>query len=131
MSSVTVTNITRGPIIINHTELTPIMEAASPRESMASETGEPVISTLPRLSSIFRTISTVVLHQPDNRNPQKLPTSPASPAVSIHSIDKARTSSLTSQAERLRNKFLNRKPSPEREFDSRHEPANSENWNAG
>ena len=114
MSSVTVTNITRGPIIINHTELTPIMEAASPRESMASEAGEPVVS--PRL--VYHP-NDVLSTPPPTRQSQcstKGPTSPASPAVSIHSVDKARTASLTSQAERLRNKFLNRKPSPERDL---------------
>lgn len=126
MSTVTVTNLTRGPIIINHTELTPIMES-SPRESMASETGEPVISTLPRHSSSRS--NDIHSSPPPTRHSQssKLPTSPASPAVSIHSVDKARTSSLTSQAERLRSKFLNRKTSTEGSFTYETEPANPEN----
>jgi hypothetical protein len=107
MSSVTVTNIVRGPIIVNHTELTPIIEC-SPRESMASEPGE--LATTPQLVSTRP--NDVHGTPPSTRHSQssKGATSSASPAVSIHSIEKARTSSLTSQAERLRNKFLNRKP---------------------
>lgn len=110
MSSVTVTNLARGPIIVNHTELTPIMEA-SPRESMASENGEPIVT--PCLISSHS--NDVLSSPPPTRHSQtsKGTTSPASPAVSVHSVDKVRTSSLTSQAERLRSKFLNRKPSPE------------------
>jgi hypothetical protein len=126
MSTVTVTNLTRGPIVINHTELTPIMES-SPRESMASETGEPIISTLPRHSSSRS--NDIHNSPPPTRHSQssKLATSPASPAVSIHSVDKTRTSSLTSQAERLRSKFLNRKTSTEGSFTYETEPGNPEN----
>lgn len=114
MSSVTVTNITRGPIIVNRTELTPIMEAASPRDSMASELGEPVVT--PRLVHLPTDVHSSPPPTRQSQSSNKGSTSPASPAVSVHSTEKARTSSLTSQAERLRNKFLNRKPSPERDL---------------
>jgi hypothetical protein len=114
MSSVTITNITRGPIIVNRAELTPIMEAASPRDSMASELAEPVVA--PRLVHLPTDVHSSPPPTRQSQSSNRGRTSPASPAVSVHSTEKARTSSLTSQAERLRNKFLHRKPSPERDL---------------
>jgi hypothetical protein len=126
LSSVTVTNITRGPIIINHTELTPIMEAASPRESMVSEPGEPV--SPPSLVDIPKDIHSSPPPTRQSQSSNRGPTSPASPAISVHSTERARTSSLTSQAERLRNKFLHRKASPERDLTVDTDAAGSEQF---
>lgn len=99
----------QAPIYVNHTELTPIMEM-SPRESMISETVEPVISSRVQ-SSKGRSSDEhkdVYGSPPPTRHSHSSAKVPMSPTFSTHS-DKARTSSLTSQAERLRSKFLNRK----------------------
>jgi hypothetical protein len=112
MSQVTVTNLSREPIILNRTELTPIMETASPRESVASDLveqmGTPRIVT-PKVHAIS---------PPPTRHSsssKKRATSPDSPSSS-HSGERSRTASLTSQADRLRNKFLHRNRSPPRDL---------------
>lgn len=110
MSHITVTNLSRGPIVINHTELTPILET-SPRESIASDYVEPVAPVVPRTRSNDKLESpTPTRHSSMSK---KRPETPNSPAFSTTSADRTRTSSLTSQAERLRSKFLTRKPSPD------------------
>ena len=106
ITQVKVTNISREPIIVNHTELTPIMET-SPRESMASDYAEQINNAHPASSK--RGSSPPITQS----SSIKRPTTPVSPVVSIQSEDRARSASLTSQAERLRNKFLIRKASSE------------------
>lgn len=110
MSQVTVTNIQRGPIIVNHTELTPILESNSARESMVLD-DEPQIA--PRLMSLKSHSSEERVSRPHTGHSHSSSKDRSSPAVSTHSNDRARSTSLTSQAERLRNKFMNRKAPPE------------------
>jgi len=96
MSSVVVHNLVRGAPVYPHTELTPIIEHSG-RESIGSEVEDyatpPVV---PPKGSPPPTRQS----QGSNRSPSR--------TNSTHSADR-RSSSLTSQAERLRNKFLNRK----------------------
>ena len=105
-------------MIINHTELTPIMES-SPRESMASEPASPIASL--RLVSI-KSRSSDERSPPGTRHSShsgKGAGPPGSPAMSLDgATERARSSSLTSQAERLRSKFMNRngKASPDKEL---------------
>jgi hypothetical protein len=120
MSHITSTELYQGqgPMIINHTELTPIIES-SPRESMASDSASPVAS--PRLVSV-KSRSSDERSPPSTRHSNhsgKGAGSPGSPAMSTHSAtERARSSSLTSQAERLRSKFMNRngKSSPDKDL---------------
>ena len=105
----------QGPMIINHTELTPIIET-SPRESMASESASP--ATSPRLVSV-KSRTSDERSPPSTRHSNHSGKGVGSPAMSIHSTnERARSSSLTSQAERLRNKFIHRngKSSPDKEL---------------
>ena len=108
MSQVTVTNLSREPIILNRTELTPIMET-SPRESVTSDTMEQMGT--PRII----TPKSYVASPPPSSSSKKRPTSPES-LSSSHSGERSRTASLTSQADRLRNKFLYRNRSPQRDL---------------
>lgn len=104
----------QGPMIINHTELTPIMES-SPRESMASESASPRLVSVKSRSSEDRS-------PPSTRHSShsaKGVGSPGSSVMSTHSAaERARSSSLTSQAERLRSKFMHRngKVSPDKDL---------------
>lgn len=108
----------QGPMIINHTELTPIMES-SPRESMVSEPASPIAS--PRLVSM-KSRSSDERSPPGTRHSShsgKGAGSTSSPALSMDGAnERARSSSLTSQAERLRSKFMNRsgKSSPDKDL---------------
>jgi hypothetical protein len=107
MSSVVVHNIVRSAPVYQHTELTPIMEH-SDRESINAaqddyaqdDYAEPPI--VPSKGS-----------PPPTRQSNRSGKSP-SRTDSVHSVG-GRTSSLTSQAERLRNMFL-RRNSPERDL---------------
>ena len=102
MSSVVIHNIVRGAPVYQHTELTPIMEH-SDRESINAaqdDYAEPPV--VPHKGS-----------PPPTRQSNRSGKSP-SRTDSVHSVG-ARTSSLTSQAERLRNMFL-RRNSPERDL---------------
>ena len=96
MSSVVVHNLIRGAPVYPHTELTPIMELSG-RESIGSEPADyaapPVVPTKGSPPPTRQS-------QGSNKSPSR--------TNSTHSADR-RSSSLTSQAERLRNKFLNRK----------------------
>jgi hypothetical protein len=111
ISQVTVTNLTREPMVINRTELTPIMET-SPRESLASDYAEQIASHLVSPKGRVNDLQ----NQQTSLSRSSSIKRPASPATSNHSVDKNRTASLTSQADRLRNKFLNRKTSVESDF---------------
>jgi hypothetical protein len=120
-SQVTASNWSQGPMILNRTELTPIMES-SPRESMASDV-EP--ATVPRILTLKTRPSDDSGKMRDMYG-KSTPTQhshtlsvngPTSPAVSIKSLSRSRSSSLSSQAERLRNKFM-QKSSPERSVDA-------------
>ena len=113
MSHVTPTELYQGqgPMIINHTELTPILES-SPRESMASESASPRLVSVKSRSSEDRS-------PPSTRHSGHSAKGVGSPVMSIHSTgDRARSSSLTSQAERLRSKFMHRngKMSPDKDL---------------
>jgi hypothetical protein len=108
----------QGPMIINHTELTPIMES-SPRESLASEPASPIAS--PRLVSM-KSRSSDERSPPGTRQSSHSGKGAGSTGSIVLSTDganeRARSSSLTSQAERLRSKFMNRngKSSPDKEL---------------
>jgi hypothetical protein len=120
-SQVTASNWSQGPMILNRTELTPIMES-SPRESMASDI-EP--ATVPRILTLKTRPSDdsgmmrdLYGKSPPSQHSHTLSVNgPTSPAVSIKSLSRSRSSSLSSQAERLRNKFM-QKSSPERTIDA-------------
>ena len=112
MSQVTVTNLSREPIILNRTELTPIMETASPRESMVSDVVEQMGTPRIVTPKIHATSPPPTRHSSSSK---KRATSPDSPSSS-HSGERSRTASLTSQADRLRNKFLYRNRSPQRDL---------------
>ena len=101
MSQVTVTNLSREPIVLNRTELTPIMET-SPRESMVSDTVEQMGT--PRIVTPKSHVTTPLPTRHSSAS-KKRPTSPDS-LSSSQSGERSRTASLTSQADRLRNKFL-------------------------
>ena len=108
MSTVTVRNLTHTPYVLTHTELTPIIEA-SPRESMASDYMETVNGS--RRNGATTGWSTEetrerVASPPPMKSSNKGLASPISPSGSIRSIGRTRSSSLSSQAERLRNKFM-------------------------
>ena len=111
MSQVTVTNLSRQPIILNRTELSPIMEA-SPRESMASDNIDQIVA--PRVVTPITQVTSPSATRPSSSS-KKRPSSPDSPS-SRHSGERSRTASLTSQADRLRSKFLYRNNSPQREL---------------
>lgn len=102
----------QGPMIINHTELTPIIES-SPRESMNSEFAHPVSNDVGNSGSRKSGSSDEMQNTspPPTRHSYK--SSKGSPAVSTHSGDRARSSSLTSQADRLRSKFMRGKAASE------------------
>jgi hypothetical protein len=94
---------------IAHTELTPIMEV-SPPGSLASDAADVFVAgRLPSLSPDSDVKEAHASPPPTRDSHSSSAKGPASPQSSTHSNDRVRTSSLTSQAERLRNKFLNRK----------------------
>jgi hypothetical protein len=98
---------TEEPIYVQRTELTPIMEVSDPG-SLASEAAEPYIAS--RIASLDAEMKDQHITPPPTRQSSNSGRSPVSPQSSTHSIDRARTASLTSQAERLRNKFLKKSP---------------------
>ena len=124
MSHTTVTNLSRGPIIVNHTELTPILESASPRESMGSDAELYIAPRLMSLKNRPNEEQAVYGSRPATGHSHS--SSRGSPAVSVHSGERARSTSLTSQAERLRNKLINRKISPEGDLTLDMSPSKSE-----
>ena len=112
MSQVTVTNLSREPIILNRTELTPIMETTSPRESMASDLVDVMGTPSIVAAKTHATSPPPTRHSSTSKKRAPSPDSPSS----SQSGERSRTTSLTSQADRLRNKFLNRNRSPQRDL---------------
>lgn len=104
LSQSTISNPPQNASYVVHPELTPILES-SPRDSMNVEADSDFVIS-PRLQS-SRTRNSDERSPPPTRHSNHSAKIPMSPTFSTHS-DKCRTSSLTSQAERLRSKFLNR-----------------------
>lgn len=120
MSNVT-PSFYQGPMIINRTELAPIMES-SPRESMASDHEPAMVPRILTLKTRSNEEGARDVYSPppshhSHSQSMKSVNGPTSPAVSIKSLSRSRSSSLTSQAERLRNKFM-KTSSPERGNDA-------------